>query len=285
MVRDSKHRVRAIGRSGSGPGEFRVIDNLGWLGDTLWVADASLPRLQFFHDSGTFLRTVGAVTPASWAPRPSGILVGFARRRIASDLPFAVLRQPLQQRLDSVVSWPLVPAPRMMLTNGGPRGSAQPLAAETVVGASPDHSVFCAARPTGNDWQLECVSDASTLLQRKRLSLNGRRVTDALFDSIVSVLSQGRDPAVVRRQVSRPRMVPAVNDLLVADNGDVWLRRSHPLERAAIWQRVTRDGRTGPDLNIEPLTRLQLVTANAVWGVRADADGLESLLRCELPAQ
>lgn len=282
LVRDGRRRVRAIGRIGSGPGEFRVISNLGWLGDTVWVGDGSLPRVQFFNDTGKYLRGVMAATPASWAASPSGSLVGFARRRIASDLPFAVLRQR-PQGLDSVVSWPLVSAPRVMLQNGGPRGSPQPFAPETVVGASPNHSKFCAARPTGDAWQLECVDDAAKLLQRTRLSLSGRRLGNALFDSAVVVFSQGRDASEVRRQLSRPQELPAINDILVSDNGDVWLQRTHRFERAATWQRITRDGRQGREMAVAPLSRVLLVTADTVWGTSANADGVESLLRCSIP--
>jgi len=48
---------RTIGRAGQGPGEFNfVVRDLGWRGDTLWVADVG--RVHFFQRDG---RSLGAV--------------------------------------------------------------------------------------------------------------------------------------------------------------------------------------------------------------------------------
>ena len=46
-----------IGRSGSGPGEFGRPVAMGWRGDTLWVADQALRRVQFFSSQGRLIRT------------------------------------------------------------------------------------------------------------------------------------------------------------------------------------------------------------------------------------
>lgn len=285
MVRDGRRRVRAVGRSGAGPGEFRTIASLGWSGDTLWAGDGSVPRVQFFNDTGGFLDGITAVSRAAWAPRPGGHLVGFAPRRLASDLPFAVLRQSAKQEVDSIATWAMVPAPRVRLANGGPRGSPQPFEAETVVGASPDYGTFCGARPDGSTWRLECVNDTGVLIKQVRLSLAGRDLSTALFDSMVTMFSQSRDRADVRRQLTRPRTLPAINDIKVADNGDVWLQRTHSIERMGVWQRVTRSGLEAQEISIAPLTRVLLVTEDAVWGVRPDPDGLETLMRCALRAR
>ncbi len=279
MVRDAKGRVRAIGRSGAGPAEFRAIASLGWWRDTLWVGDASVPRVQFFSDSGAYLYGITATTRAAWAPRPGGDLVGFAPRRLSGDAPSSVLRHS-PAGAATVALFPLVPAPRVMLPNSGPRGNPQPFAAETVVGASPDHSRFCAARPTGGTWQVDCVDDSGNQLMRTTVSPAGRALTDALFDSMVVIFSQGRDEAEVRRRLSRPALLPAINSLLVANTGEVWLQRTHRFERAAIWLPIARDGKPRQQVNAAPLTRLLLVAADSAWGVRADEDGLESLLRC-----
>ena len=47
-----------IGKEGEGPGEFRRPMAMGWLGDTLWVADRGLSRLSFFSPDGVFLRSL-----------------------------------------------------------------------------------------------------------------------------------------------------------------------------------------------------------------------------------
>ena len=44
--------VRRVGRDGEGPGEFRMPATMGWLGDTLWVADPRLARITLFTRAG-----------------------------------------------------------------------------------------------------------------------------------------------------------------------------------------------------------------------------------------
>lgn len=52
-------RLRVVGRSGSGPNEFRgIYSGCGLAGDSLWVADASLSRLSVIAPSGAFARTM-----------------------------------------------------------------------------------------------------------------------------------------------------------------------------------------------------------------------------------
>ena len=45
-----------IGRAGDGPGEFRGVSRMGWVGDTLWVLDTRFYRFSFFDADGTLLR-------------------------------------------------------------------------------------------------------------------------------------------------------------------------------------------------------------------------------------
>lgn len=55
-VFDSAGRlVRTIGRSGQGPGEFRSLTDLAWLGDTLVVADLTQRRITLFSRDGRHL--------------------------------------------------------------------------------------------------------------------------------------------------------------------------------------------------------------------------------------
>lgn len=47
-----------IGQSGEGPGEFRYPNAMGWLSDTLWVADRDLARLSFFDRDKKYVNSV-----------------------------------------------------------------------------------------------------------------------------------------------------------------------------------------------------------------------------------
>src|SRR5262245_7896494 len=76
QLRDAEGKVRTIGRSGSGPGDFNLVTKLGWLGDTVWASDGRLPRVTFFSDTGRLIRVATATPPVGWIPRPNGRLVG-----------------------------------------------------------------------------------------------------------------------------------------------------------------------------------------------------------------
>lgn len=69
-------RIRTIGREGSGPGEFRRLDALGLLGDTLWVFDSGNTRFGYFTLDGELighrLVTIDLGGPGRNPPRPEG---------------------------------------------------------------------------------------------------------------------------------------------------------------------------------------------------------------------
>lgn len=46
-----------IGREGEGPGEFELINELGWKADSLWVYDADQARFSIFAPDRSFVRT------------------------------------------------------------------------------------------------------------------------------------------------------------------------------------------------------------------------------------
>ncbi len=67
FARDARGVTRSIGRRGAGPGEFRNVSSMNWRGDTLWVSDGTLRRIQGFTESGQFL--VSRPKPAQTASR------------------------------------------------------------------------------------------------------------------------------------------------------------------------------------------------------------------------
>ncbi len=53
----SGESLYSMGRSGEGPGEFRLIGVIGWTADTLYVTDFLLARISYFSPDGDFYRT------------------------------------------------------------------------------------------------------------------------------------------------------------------------------------------------------------------------------------
>lgn len=54
--------LKSVGRTGAGPGEFRLVGSLGFVGDSLWAADVGLRRLTVFDGNLTVGRTEEATT-------------------------------------------------------------------------------------------------------------------------------------------------------------------------------------------------------------------------------
>jgi hypothetical protein len=285
LLRDATGRVRSVGRSGSGPGEFSLMTSMEWLGDTLWVGDGRLARVQLFSDTGALLRVMTAIMPGTWGARPSGRLVGPGRHVASMTLPWSVLsHQPGSTSVDTLAVFPLVPAGRFDLpVRGKLIDNPQPLDAETQMGFSQDHSRYCVARPAAdNNVALTCVDDRGRVLLDRRMPLTPRPVTGTIYDSVIALFNRtpGNTDADLRSRITRPRYLPLVFQVRVQNDGGIWLLRSHRSEPAALWLRLNADGSKRDEISIPARNRIQRVDADWFWAVTADNDGMETLHRC-----
>jgi hypothetical protein len=285
LLRDTRGTVRVVGRRGAGPGEFNSVGQLGWLGDTLWVSDGRLPRVTFFSDTGRLIRVETAMPTVSWIPRPDGRLVGIVWAQLG--VPFAPWIVTSQRAGDldrdtlkvfrnpPVEMYALPPANAM---------NPQPFAFRAIANWAPDGSRFCNASPDGTDTRLECVDDRGRTLLETTLKLNQRPLTDAVYDSMITVLSRapGRTRESMRDLIRRPRNLPPVMNLMIANSGEAWLRRSHSYEPASRWTRVHPNGSIRDDVEIPQRYRVIRADADGLWAAVADNDGLETLHRCRI---
>lgn len=101
--------VSRIGRRGQGPGEFISPADVGWFGDTLWVADVAAKRITYFHDS-RLLRT------HTYRTIPTG-----RRENIAAMLPIVggEFLGVLARRYDASASDPDHTVPLLRITGDG----------------------------------------------------------------------------------------------------------------------------------------------------------------------
>ena len=91
-----------IGRHGSGPGEFAQPSRMGWLGDTLWVAE--MGEIEFFTDYGEHLGRVGfretlypdrGISYGPGVPLANGLLLGTPSYRVNEVTSGDLTRVPL----------------------------------------------------------------------------------------------------------------------------------------------------------------------------------------------
>lgn len=284
-IRDSRGRVTTIGRPGSGPSEFQYVGGMDWLGDSLWVADGRLPRVQTFSDTGRLLRVTTAVMPAAWGAVGRDSLAGFGNTPLGRDVPFAVLSYSQgATRIDTIAVFDLVPAERFPLPPVMAMNK-QPLMPETVVGVSPNHQRFCAVKPAGaNEVQLRCIDHRGNAQVDRRLELEPRPLSDAVYETTVKVFVRNpeRTEAVVRGLIRRPRTLPLVMGMLVTNDGGIWLRRTHDAEPNAVWTRLRPDGSTQDAVTLLPGQRVLRADPNEFWATSTDSDGLQTMHRCTI---
>lgn len=288
MVRDAAGHSRVIGRLGAGPGEFQRIGAMNWIGDTLWVADIRLQRVQFFDHIGNLLWGARAPLSAAWGASPDGKLVGFAPRPLARDVPAAVLlsHQPGTIAVDTIARFPLLPTERYLLPVGDRMvPNPQPFHAQTEVASSPNRERFCGAIPENSgEVRVHCVDQHGTTLVEQRLHLAPRQVTTALYAALIARTADqtGVPEYALRGRIERPRNLPAVLGLLVDDDGSIWLQRTHRFEPTSHWVRLRPDASVRDSIAVSARYHVLLVRGDEVWATTADRDGLETLHACRL---
>jgi len=282
-IRDTQGRVRRVGRQGSGPGEFQYVAAMDWIGDSLWVADGRLPRVQVFSDTGRLLSGITAVLPAGWGADGSNVLVGFGNMSLGYDLPFAVLSYTQgATSIDTVAVFPITPSERFPLPPAMGLNS-QPLLPTTVIGGSPNHQRFCGAVPVGEDRvQVRCVDRQGRALLDRTLQLEPRPLSTEVYDGVVKAWSRapGRTESMLRDLIRRPRHLPLVLEMAVENEGGLWLRRTHDSETPSIWTRLGGDGTPRGVVSVPRGYRVLRVDAASVWATSTDADGLQTVHRC-----
>jgi hypothetical protein len=287
FVRDASGKVRSLGRPGGGPGEIQRFGGLGWIADTLWVGDNGASRVQFFTDTGEYRGGVRLRPRVSWAPRPGGRFVGLEHLALSPPTnPFVVAAwTPGADRSDTLVVFPR--PTEIVLIGAADTPNPHPLLPATAVAVNPSHTRFCGAVPVdASTSELRCVDDEGRTRLEVRLTLPPRALTDVVYDSVVRSISRqtGRPEALIRDRVTRPRSLPQVLSLMVTDDGDMWVARSHRYEPIASWTRLRADGTVRDQVQLPTKHRLLAIRGDSAWIALPDADDLESIARCQVAA-
>lgn len=288
QLRDGAGQVRSVGRAGGGPGEFAAFSGLGWLGDTLWVADHITARVQYFSDTGAFLGGTRTAPRVSWGPRPDGRFVGFGASPVRpTPDPYVVLQLTRGSTIaDTLHRFPRIEPPPVLVPVGAREiPNPHPFLARTIIAASRSHSHFCAAQPDGDrGTRLQCIDDGGRVSLDRRLLLPARPLTSAVYDSVVAIFSAapGRTPAMMRDRIDRPRDLPPVSEMLVLDDGGVWLRRSSPYELESRWVRLDSAGRDRIDVVMPTRHRLLAARGDSAWVAIPDENDIERIAGCRV---
>jgi hypothetical protein len=290
--------VRQIGRHGEGPGEFRMVEYIGWKADTLYATDFLLKRVSLFAANGEHFRTKvinPAVDPATGrGSHPLGMTAegnvisrsGLTSAMVASGQVAAT-------------PWALVNWEGRVIRNIGmldlreTTGIAkagtnrfyfsQPLSRRSFLAVHPDGQILVSVQqPAGGDppGAYEVVgmkADGSRLFARA-YRYTPRAVPREAADSLREVLARDLALAVpadlarsaAREYVAVPTHHPPISWVVVGRDNTIWLRGEDVGSGTVGW--LVLDSRGGILARVSAPAKLRILYADesAVWGVVHD---------------
>jgi hypothetical protein len=296
-----------IGRKGSGPGEFQMLTQIGFAGDSLWAFDFAQSRIVIF--GADFTHTATIPMPRLLAPRNEGTPIGIT---VMAMLPGGDLRGSLVVRERSVLpSWGTNVTPgATLVVRARPTGVFLARLLE-IPESSCRHTYsggrggvamipFCPER-LGTE-RSNGVGVASIAFEGDRLpefhyrvSLTNERggtefVRDIPFKPI-AVGRTSRDSALrllasnpdARREIEggaiKPHSTfPPVRRIVLGRDQSVWLEE-RMTSRGHRWLVLDPKGTTVGTVMLPEDVVLQAAERSTIWATTTDADGLQGIVR------
>ncbi len=286
--------LRATGREGNGPGEFRHLAWAGPLpGDSVGAWDARLRRLSVYSRDGQLGRTaefgIKGFFPAVQGVFADGSLliaaqVGAARAPGAGawrDTAVFVRMLSTGEAHDTVGRFR---GPEQYAAPGGVRTAGRtyglPFGRETFAAVHHDRAFVA----TGDGYEITAYDTSGRGLSRLRVRFEPRPVTPSEISAYRAELLEnvGTSDAAEWTQALEaapyPRQMPALAGLVASSEGHVWVRDYHPPgapERESRW--AVFDAEWKPAAVVRGPTRFQIFQIGVDWvlGREVDADGAE----------
>jgi len=289
---DGTH-VRAIGRVGSGPGEFRGIEYMGVQGDKLWTWDFSLARVSWFELwTGVFLSSTPVRVPGSAIPlRDESILV--TTRRTVRPGPVDNYRDYSVRRVrGSVVD-------TVLALSMPYRSFTVPAESGSIIGPQPfDDGPLAAVSLHGHGVVVvdRAVTQRNPTFTVRKVALSGQavftrqypymptRITREMVDREVNFRSEARVetdptfPARLRDQLFVPPHLPPIQNVLIGTDATIWVKHSSGDPRSSSrWTVLSPEGNPLFVSILPPGFAPFQVSGLEAVGVHVDEDGEESI--------
>ncbi len=314
----------SFGRAGEGPGEFVIPYNMGFFGDSLWVWDVLRSRASYFDPGGEFLGSVSAMVglggPDGSTLRPvrpyrDGSFLGMefpSLDRVArgqlTRTPFVLM--DAEGNTQSHI-WMQPHEPRDVLAllradGTGGRYASQPFG-DDVLPTDIAHGVLAVERRawTGDGEAIVSVTGigfTGDTLFASRIPYTPTPLPSARVDSVVRATGERMHPSMsrrepglaigtleedIRRAIYAPAYLPAVAEVAVAEDGNIWLRRFDPFvsetgEQMNEWWVLDPAGNPLARSLTPAGLRVMLIRDDAVWGIERDELDVEYIVRHRL---
>jgi hypothetical protein len=290
-----------MGRDGEGPGEFRFIDGLLEIGDSIAVFDAQLHRLSIFGPDGKFARLIN-LTGKNDAPlglRPIG--------RISTGGWIAVATtehttgEASGPRRDSTWIW-------MVGQDGQADTLIASLAGNDVLIAANDRFLGVMKAPFGRTTTIR-AHDGSLWVgtaddyRIDALDLQGRLITSIRRDQRPSILEprnakasveslrQGRQSGPMAEMIGRaydealsklklPEFEPPYSTFRIADDSTLWVERfaTERATSATKWDVFSVKGEWQGTITLPPAFTPTQISRDEILGIWKDPDGVDHVV-------
>jgi hypothetical protein len=308
-----------LGGQGQGPGEFRSIGTLGWIGDTLWVMDYGLYRFNLFSEEGEFLDsfTVPFDTPEDRnqpsPPRADGVLFdgtvygsppAFSRdveSGVLTDHHLLVLNREGEVQ-DSIVGIPFGNNQWAVYDpDNRERGmlfGRQPFGDGPLWGFMKEESALAIlTREAPNTPEEATLSLVKLALTGDTIfSRNYRFEPDPIqpeeIDSILDFhiarwveygllggVTAGRLRPWAERNLYTPAFRPGVSELVVGLDGGFWLKTAPDDGESATWLVLDPEGSLAGRVLLPKDVQVLAVESSTVWGTVLDELDVPYLVR------
>jgi hypothetical protein len=296
-----------IGRKGSGPGEFRALNAMGWLGDTLWIADGVSNRLTLVGANGKLLRTSPLPTSlrasAPGTPVPDyhqpvlkalfadGTLMLTARRLVSAPagapagtrgVEMWTLRVTVDGELLRVIAQEPIDA---CFLRGGQAEAILPLCPQPASAAASDGTrrIFVTTGAMGSaagSYQLITLNQDGDTVFTRRFNVQLEAVSSTTRDSLAKRIDSMIPP--VRALVEPrgiPKYFPPVYAVRVGTDGSIWVgMRATGKAPTREWQIVDKTGNMHRSVWLPRGILPDAIDARGAWGVETSTDGIQSVV-------
>jgi hypothetical protein len=302
--------LRRVGRGGQGPGEYRRVGTMGYLGDTLWITDPELRRITLFPprsgEPKTFpLRYEPTATGTLMGTMPQGMLRGglvvaqgvLSPGRPAStpavESPVVLMRR--NGTFADTAAMPTIHASRdisfRVIDRQGRQvtwGGGQPFRSEHFLGARTDGRGFVLVSPAATArsgaaaFQVQTFDSLGRETRSRSYSYEPVRVSDRIRDSVINgigIRSGVDSTAAVRRQIELADLVPTVTNLRVGSDGSVWLRRERLVNDGLLWTVIDPSGALVARVMMPVGAIVAYADMDRVLTFEDDADGVQWVVR------
>lgn len=303
----------SIGRSGGGPGEFRSLGWMGWVGDSLWVTDPASDRASFFTADGSLIRDepvpkivssktglefdVRAVFPGHCWLLVETYYAGRSQMAV-EGLGQTVLRECAGRRAPDTVTtldvknrWLVVKAATSPLSQ---YNGFQPWTNADAWNVSDTGNRIAVVQQPPPDasvsgtYRVEVFDSAGHRLRATRIGYHPipltrarvKRWIDSMLAGPVGKIfpSKAAGRRALGEQVYRPAYVPPVRRVVLGRDGTIWIERGAVGDSAA-WDILDPDARPIARLKVPSNVAIHEVRGSSVWAAVSDSLNVPAIVR------